>query len=391
MILDALAPAANTKAEKMVTPEQHDAYVQEFQQDPERGPVVDGVGGYTDEEVAEIQEAIRKAEGTVPPKDQLTPGEMWSDKVNLPQCIDKKTADESKIKVAQEQLSPEHCQRFWPSPHQVCGAILDRYRQLGGATSWLLTPIENESVNPDGQGYRQRFMNGFISWHPDTGAHTVTNRNALVWERNGWESGWLGYPTGEEVPVKAKIPVEGTIIGWVQPFQGGRIYRTLIQQVASISRLILEKWLELGGPTSELGFPIADEAETGDGAGRFSLFQRGAIYCHPTTGTHAVSGLFYEVWAREGLEAGKYGYPLGDAYVDFQDNSYRQIQDFQGESINLNTALENDRTISVDGNQVGEYVATMLVRSGVPMSSFADLRWSSTPEYKDENDGDGDS
>src|SRR5699024_11663881 len=84
----------------------------------------------------------------------------------------------------------------------------------------------------------------------------------------GWSAGWMGYPLGGEVPVTGSNPIDGELNGWVQLFQGGRIYRSPVLegfQVASINGLILDRWLELGGPNSELGFPIADEAVASDG------------------------------------------------------------------------------------------------------------------------------
>ncbi|MFC6146792.1 LGFP repeat-containing protein [Corynebacterium nasicanis] len=243
---------------------------------------------------------------------------MWSDSIVLPPQLNKHDADIAEVAVAAEQTSlgrarrtAAHCRTFWPSPHQVCGAILQRYEQLGGMTSWLLWPIEPMSANPDGQGYRQRYQNGFIYWHPDTGAHAVAVRNAEVWARNGWETGWLGYPLGGEVPVKGSQPVDGELNGWVQHFQGGRIYRSPLQQVASINGLILEEWLEMGGPNSYLGFPIADEAKTADSIGRFSVFQDGEMYWHPDAGTWGISGPFLFEWAKGGRESGTLGYPSG--------------------------------------------------------------------------------
>ncbi|WP_143336673.1 LGFP repeat-containing protein [Corynebacterium pacaense] len=361
MIAGITAPVASAQAERVITPEQHDAYVQEFQQDPVRPPVVDGVGGYTDDEVAEIQEAIRQAENSGPPKDELVPGEMWSDKVDLPARVDKATADESEIKLSQERSRPQarglaaaaQCQSFWLSPYQVCGAILERYNQLGGATSWLLAPIENQTLNPDGQGYRQRFMNGFIYYHPTTGAHAVTNRNAQVWERNGWESGWMGYPTGGEVPVTGSTPIEGEANGWVQTFQGGRIYRSQITngfQVASINGLILDKWLEEGGPSGALGFPIADEAGTPDSLGRFSVFQWGSLYWSPTSGAHAVYGPVLEKWAENGYENGSYGYPISDITGEITGEEH---QEFQGGRISSGPEITGV-AYTADGKEVGE-------------------------------------
>ena len=142
---------------------------------------VDGVGGYSEEEVAEMQEFFRTVEQNIDEttaQETLTPGEMWSDSIELPDAVDKEDADQAELMIAEEQESgvasrwqsrAPRCRIFWPSPHRVCGAILQAYEQLGGMTSWLLFPIEAESINPDLQGYRQRFANGFIYWHPNTG------------------------------------------------------------------------------------------------------------------------------------------------------------------------------------------------------------------------------
>lgn len=302
-----VVPVAHSQALQVVTPEQQDAYVQQFHHEGDTPPVVDGLGGYTEEEVAEIHEAIRQAQESGAPNDELIPGQMWSDKVELPSTIDKAAADEAEIAIAQQQSQPQArglaaaaaCQTFWPSPYQVCGAILERYVQQGAQFGWMLLPSEGQALNPDGQGYRQRFMNGFIYWHPTTGAHAVNNYSAQVWERNGWESGWMGYPTGGEVPVSGSNPIDGELSGWVQTFQGGRVYRSPFLegfQVASINGLILDRWLALGGPNSVLGFPIADEAVASDGVGRFSVFQNGVIYWHPNTGAFDVNGISLLVW-----------------------------------------------------------------------------------------------
>lgn len=90
----------------MVTPEQQESYAQQFHHEGDTPPVVDGVGGYTEQEVAEIHEAIRQAQESGAPNDELIPGQMWSDKVELPSTIDKAAADEAEIAIAQQH--PNH-------------------------------------------------------------------------------------------------------------------------------------------------------------------------------------------------------------------------------------------------------------------------------------------
>lgn len=334
-----MSPVATAQTERVVAPEEQDAYVAEFHYDPNDPPVIDGVKGLTEEEIAEVQEKIRQAQASGPPQDEIIPGEMWSDKVGVPEGFDKAEADQSEVAIAEEQSQPqartfmataERCQSFWLIPYQVCGEILNRYEQLGGATSWLLLPIEHQANNPDGQGHRQRFVGGFIYSHPEVGTHAVANHTVNVWQRHGWEAGWLGYPTHGEVPVQGSNGIDGEINGWVQQFQGGRIYRSPALegfQVASINGVILDKWLEMGGPNSELGFPIADEAKTADGVGRFSVFQNGSIYWHPNHGAHPVSGDILRQWSEDGYENGPFGYPVSD---QTSDDGIKYVQSFQG-------------------------------------------------------------
>ena len=189
-----------TNAPVVEDPEVYESFT-----DGERTASVDGAGGYTDEEIEEMQDWVQKTLDGAPPEKEIRPGEMWSDQIGLPANVSKKEADQAEIQIAQEangetnapQVSDDkaqfqsalvqtasyfgeprmslaqgltNCQTFPFSSHKVCGAILQRYVKLGGATSWLLWPTEAMTLNPDGIGYRQRFVNGFIYWSPSTGA-----------------------------------------------------------------------------------------------------------------------------------------------------------------------------------------------------------------------------
>lgn len=326
-----------------------DPKVEESFTDGEKTASIDGAGGYTDEQIAEMQAWVQKTLDGGPPEQELRPGEMWSDQIGLPPNVSKEEADQAEIQIAEEKsedtngpkidgglaqsqseifqtasyfAEPQilqaqnstNCRTFPFSSHQVCGAILERYVQLGGATSWLLWPTEAMTLNPDGTGYRQRFVNGFIYWSPSTGAHAVTTDSAKVWAKYGWEAGWMGYPLGGEVPVSGSSPIDGETHGWVQIFQGGRIYRTPIlggYQIAVITGAIFDRWNSLGGTQGPLGFPIADEAVAPDGVGRYSIFQQGVIYWHPRYGAWEITGTHLLEWVANGKEQGQYGYPVG--------------------------------------------------------------------------------
>lgn len=371
-------PFASAQSERVVAVEDREAYVEEFNYDPNDPPVIDGVKGLTETEIAEYKQKIRQAEASGPPQDEIVAGQMWSDKVGIPEGVDKADADQSEVAIAKEQAQPQarslraaatQCKTFWLTPHRVCGAILNRYEALGGMASWLLLPIEGQKTNPDGQGTRQRFAGGFIYSHPTSGTHAVANHTANVWQRHGWEAGWLGYPTSGEVPVEGSTGIDGEINGWVQKFEGGQIYRTPVAQgfqVASINGLILEKWQDMGGPSSDLGFPIADEAKTPDGQGRFSVFQSGSIYWHPQHGAHVIDGAISLIWLLEGGQDGPHGYPISDVYLDDEANIK---QDFNKGTINLKDYFDSDEVVLVDGKEIAKDLVDFLqIYLGVDIS-----------------------
>ncbi|WP_053545581.1 hypothetical protein [Corynebacterium deserti] len=98
-----MSPVANAQAERIVGPEDHDAYVQEFYQDGDRTPVVDGSGGLTDADIDAFHQAVRDAEQAGPLNDEIIAGEMLSDEIKLPPQVDKATSDEAEVAVANQQ------------------------------------------------------------------------------------------------------------------------------------------------------------------------------------------------------------------------------------------------------------------------------------------------
>jgi|GEM_PF-1958719 len=285
-------------------------------------------------EMGLIQQMMEDAYASGEPKDHVVSGRMWSDQVDLSVVpdvtVDKHTADVAETQVAVQRQERRACQVLWPTGIEICGAILDKYRQLGWPANWLGWPTEPESVNPDGQGYRQRFATGFIYWHPATGAHAVANITMATWERGGFEAGWLGYPTSDERAITGEVgPGVVEAYGGVQDFQGGQIYRTPVARgakSAAVTGAILDRWNTLGATGSMLGFPTRDEAKTPDGVGRFSEFEGGSVYWSPATGAWEVPAGIMQKWAQTGYEQGSLGYPVGAPQAD---GVYRMTQQFQ--------------------------------------------------------------
>lgn len=262
------------------------------------------------------------------PHSEIIPGQMRSDRESIPAGASKADADQAEIKEAKltDPSTPTlnarpGCGVYWPAPFEVCGAIKNLYDAIGGPTSFLLLPKSKELTNPDGVGKRSEFVNGFIYWHPRTGAHSVSIPVSRVWQRHGWENGFLGYPTTSDISLGNQW--------YVQHFEGGHVYthNALPATQASIQGAIYDKWQSMGGHTSALGFPISDELTTPDGIGRYNVFEGGMIYWTPQHGAHPVSGTFLIQYTEQGFEKGLLGYPVGDPVAQ---DSFWQEQEFMG-------------------------------------------------------------
>lgn len=240
---------------------------------------------------------------TAAPKSQVTPGQMRSDRESVPRGFSKADADKAETMEAQQGAASD-CQVYWPAPYEVCGAIRDKYNELGGPNSFLLYPTSNELTNPDGHGKRSVFQNGPIYWSADSGAHPVVNHFFAAWQRNGWEAGPLGYPTSDEI-------VNPDNIGRRQHFQRGTIYWRL-NDAYYITGSIRDKWGETGWEGGPLGYPTSDEIQLPDGRGRMNRFEHGVVYWSPDTGAHPVTAAVLDQWSRAGYEASAYGYPTAD-------------------------------------------------------------------------------
>jgi uncharacterized protein with LGFP repeats len=155
-----------------------------------------------------------------------------------------------------------------------------KYAQLGGAGGWLGPPATPENTAPDGVGHYRHYRSGSIYWSPPTLAHEVHGDIRGKWSSLGWERSFLGYPTTDETATPDGV-------GRYNHFQGGSVYWTPQTGAHEVHGAIRDRWASLGWERGFLGYPTSDELTTEDGLGRYSEFEHGSIYWSPGTGALA--------------------------------------------------------------------------------------------------------
>jgi uncharacterized protein with LGFP repeats len=198
----------------------------------------------------------------------------------------------------------------------VHGAILDHHRQLGGPAGSLGFPTTDESGTPDGVG-RYNHFNGAggasIYWAPSTGARSIHGAIRDKWAALGWERSPLGYPTTDET-----VTPDG--VGHYNHFTGtggSSIYWTPSTGAHAVQGAIHAKWAALGWEGG-LGYPTTDESTTPDGIGRYNHFNGAggaSIYWAPSTGARSIHGAIRDRWASLGWEHSALGYPTSDEFA----------------------------------------------------------------------------
>jgi uncharacterized protein with LGFP repeats len=105
---------------------------------------------------------------------------------------------------------------FWNSKRakafMVRNDVRNIYRSLKWERGLLGLPTSEEKKLAD--GVSQSFERGQIHWSQASGGFATTGAIQTYWSKQGWEKGWLGYPTSEE----KKTPTGAT-----QSFQGGTL------------------------------------------------------------------------------------------------------------------------------------------------------------------------
>jgi uncharacterized protein with LGFP repeats len=187
-------------------------------------------------------------------------------------------------------------------------------------TALMGSPIGVEGAMPAG-GRSRAYTNGSILWSSATGAFTSMTGpirdKYLSW---GGDTA-AGYPTSDD----NQISVGGG--GRFQTYNGLNAIVWSPATGAHVSHGgIRARWLAGGSDSGRMGFPTTDEIPLATGGGYKQIYQGGAIYWSPATSGWEMGGAFYTTWLNNGAEAGYYGYPTSnERWID--GNTVRQ--DFQ--------------------------------------------------------------
>jgi uncharacterized protein with LGFP repeats/GH25 family lysozyme M1 (1,4-beta-N-acetylmuramidase) len=207
------------------------------------------------------------------------------------------------------------------------GPIRTAYRQAGAENSQLGYPTTGKICGLKDSGCYQGFEGGAILFSPATGAQISLNgpiRDA--WARSGFESGALGYPTG---PVTCGL----TDGGCYQLYQyGALIWSPTSGAFPSPYGNIRTAWGGSGYENGPIGYPTSPVICGLRDSGCFQTYQRGEILYSPATGAQISSpGGIRTLYRATGAENGILAYATGPETCGLINGGC--YQNFQGGAI----------------------------------------------------------
>lgn len=113
-------------------------------------------------------------------------------------------------------------------------------------------------------------------------------------------------------PISDTFEVAG---GAERDFQGGAIFYSKQTGAKALYGPVLARYQALGGPNGELGFPVGDEADAGNGVAHVADFSKpggAAIYWSPQWGSVVVTGAVLDTYRASGGAIGPFSYPSAD-------------------------------------------------------------------------------
>ncbi|POH72504.1 GDSL-type esterase/lipase family protein [Arthrobacter glacialis] len=182
------------------------------------------------------------------------------------------------------------------------GPLRTHWLSTGGPTGPFGPPSGNPTPLP-GKGSTQNFTTGSLVYSPSTGTHETLGAIRTTWVNSGSEGGPLGFPISDESTIGQ---------GQAQNFQNGTIYWSPSTGAhITINGEIESRYVALGGPSGQLGFPVGEKIAAGTGwAQRFAT---GYLVTGPTAGAKIVNLETFHGW---GANRERLGWPVKDSWAD---------------------------------------------------------------------------
>ncbi|MDR1993258.1 MAG: hypothetical protein LBQ98_07195 [Nitrososphaerota archaeon] len=167
---------------------------------------------------------------------------------------------------------------------EMHSAIYAKYKSLTNSQALALGYLVcDESNTTAAGGKKSLFSKGGIYWSSATGAQSVTGEIYVEYEHLGESKTW-GFPTKAQNAISAGVE---------QEFQGCRFYyKTGAPKAFEVHGYILVKYLAIGG-VSKWGFPVSNESDVKNGSsviGKYSEFDGCTIYWSGSSGAFEVHG-----------------------------------------------------------------------------------------------------
>lgn len=214
----------------------------------------------------------------------------------------------------------------------LSGAVLAKYLAIGGPTSWLGWPygVTTDFTANGVTGKYQYFQGGTMYWTTQWGARVInpsTIKSAFI--EFGATAGRPGWPIGDEVRVGSA--------GYMQAFQHGTLLVKDTGARLGVWAGIEDYYLAEGGPSGWMGWPSGNEVAwtAGGNSGFYQYFDTALVFSSPTTGTFGIPyGAIRDAYSATGGSAGRLGWPTGPAECAGADC----VQAFQHGAIYLSSS-----------------------------------------------------
>ncbi|MBR3263996.1 hypothetical protein IKF94_02050 [Candidatus Saccharibacteria bacterium] len=201
------------------------------------------------------------------------------------------------------------------------GKIRDTWARLGLESGTLGFPKGNIESNPTTGIIWQQYEKGFIVGKDSTGYYISQGMIRDAWIKNGLEAGKLGFPVGDIEANKT------TGIYW-QQYQGGFIVGKDATGYYVSSGKIRDVWAAQGFEGGTLGFPIAETDNNPSTGIYWQQYEKGFVVGKDSTGYYISIGKIRDVWVGQGCEGGSLGFPVGNIDKNTQTGMY--WQQYQG-------------------------------------------------------------